>query len=185
MKITLTLALGFYWIASGQQIASLSQSDIDNFLNRHNDARRTTNPQASNMLQLQWDSRLQNVAQNYASKCIYAHNPSRTSDANGAYSYVGENIYFSRGPNYLSTYAASSGAVDGWNSEKQIYNYNGNQCSPKQNDPFLWTCGHYTQNIWANTQNVGCGIAYCPNMQNLNCREFGKCTFVVCNYGQG
>ncbi len=167
----------FLLLASSQQIAPLSQSDIDNFLNLHNDARRNTIPQASNMLELKWDTRLQTVAQNYAVKCIWNHNPSRTSDANGAYRYIGENIYYANQANYLATSDALTRAVNAWNDEKQFYNYNGNQCTS--------VCGHYTQNIWATTQYIGCGIAYCPTMQNVNCVQYGKCSLVVCNYGEG
>jgi hypothetical protein len=160
MALSYTLVFGiFSLLASGQQIVPLSQADIDNFLNIHNNARRTTTPLASNMLQMQWDYTLQNVAQNYAVKCIWAHNPSRTTEANGKFKYVGENIYYWNQNSYLSTSEASTRAVNAWNSEKQVYSYYGNQCNPIPNDPFLWTCGHYTQNVWANTRYIGCAVA--------------------------
>src|SRR5919109_4021378 len=54
--------------------------------------------------------------------------------------------------------------VDKWGSEKQNYNYRKNSCSG--------VCGHYTQVVWKNSVEVGCGMAICDN----------KSQVWVCNY---
>lgn len=43
-------------------------------------------------------------------------------------------------------------AVDDWDSEKQYYDYSTNSCADGQ------MCGHYTQNVWAGSTTVGCGV---------------------------
>lgn len=48
--------------------------------------------------------------------------------------------------------------VDGWGSEKRFYDYNSNTCS---NPNTQEGCGHYTQMVWRNTQQVGCASASC------------------------
>ena len=48
--------------------------------------------------------------------------------------------------------------VGDWASEKQNYTYADNSCSA--------VCGHYTQVVWANTAEVGCGIKLCETINS-------------------
>ncbi|MFG6100921.1 CAP domain-containing protein [Leptothoe sp. EHU-05/26/07-4] len=60
-----------------------------------------------------------------------------------------------------------SRAVDQWCAEKEKYNPETGQC---RGDPF--SCYHYTQVVWRNTRELGCGIA--------DHRRWGK--VIVCSY---
>lgn len=43
-------------------------------------------------------------------------------------------------------------AVDLWDAEKKYYDFNTNSCTTNM------TCGHYTQNVWAESTSVGCAV---------------------------
>ena len=78
-----------------------------------------------------WNDELATIAQNYANRCIWAHNPSRISKT---FSYVGENIYTTTG--IVSDYRS---VVQSWYNEVANYHYSSNTCDPGK------VCGHYTQ----------------------------------------
>ena len=93
---------------------------------------------------LVWDEEIAGVAQAYAEKlavdCDFMH-------SGGIY---GENL----AANWGSENSAQ-GVVDGWSSEKSDYNYSDNSCSG--------VCGHYTQIVWAQSTQLGCGMATCAD----------------------
>ncbi|KAL5707216.1 hypothetical protein ACHQM5_025293 [Ranunculus cassubicifolius] len=102
-----------------------------------------------------WSTQLAAYAQNYAnskaSTCELVH-------SGGPY---GENLAWQS--NNALTYAA---AVNLWVSEKQYYDYNSNTCAPGK------VCGHYTQVVWRDSVNVGCGGVICNS----------GATFIICSY---
>lgn len=53
-----------------------------------------------------------------------------------------------------------------WASEVRDYDYPSNQCRPGAQ------CGHYTQMVWRDTQEVGCAAAVCGDLGQI----------WVCNY---
>lgn len=53
--------------------------------------------------------------------------------------------------------------VDSWGSEIQWYSYKNNSCSA----PAGKSCGHYTQLVWAETTEVGCGKAICSDLSQV------------------
>ncbi|XP_078312679.1 GLIPR1-like protein 1 [Crassostrea virginica] len=123
------------------------------------------------MRELKWSGELASIAQNHANKCVYAHNPSRSSQS-ASFAYVGENLYANTAqvsPSYAVTY---------WDDEKNFYNYDTNTCSA----PTDMTCAHYTQNVWAETEYVGCAVAYCTPLQGFS---WPSAYYYVCNYGIG
>lgn len=74
-----------------------------------------------------WDEKLKIIAEGYAVKCIWEHNPD-LEELN-----MGENLFVSNGlfdPNI---------AMEKWFLEHLDYDYNNNSC---QDDRM---CGHYTQ----------------------------------------
>lgn len=73
------------------------------------------------------------VAQTYSEKCVYAHNPSRASQA-PSFSTVGENLALT-----TSSVDDYTGLFQAWYNQRNNYNFNTNNCS-KPN-----MCGHYTQ----------------------------------------
>ena len=48
-------------------------------------------------------------------------------------------------------------AVDDWASEEKFYDYAANECQTGQ------ACGHYTQVVWRDTRELGCGEASCTD----------------------
>lgn len=142
------------------------------------DGENTYWPVATNMKRMQWDNDLATVAQNYASQCVYGHNPDAGS--------VGENIAISwwggpLGPNFAL--GALEGAFSGWNGENDDWHYD------TINDTSWDTgFGHFTQHVWADTTMVGCGQAWCP-AGTWSCADgceetssSNNMVFTVCNF---
>ena len=90
---------------------------------------------------LVWSDRLSERARDWAetlaAKGQFAHRP------NGKY---GENLFEISGAN-----ATPAEVVDAWASESRNYDYASNRCRG--------VCGHYTQIVWRDTREVGCGVA--------------------------
>jgi len=104
------------------------------------------------------------VAQTYANGCVFAHNANRNTQytaLGGAATGVGENI--AEGTSGFYTVETLTNL---WFQEKSSYT-----CGTAIDDTNFETFGHYTQMVWANTLNVGCGAATCSG--NL---------FLVCDY---
>jgi pathogenesis-related protein 1 len=127
----------------------LKQSEITELLSSHNRARTE-----QKLPPLVWNCLLANMAQNWASRGVFAHR--------GDTSY-GENIF-------VSSNAAEPVAtvVNVWLTEKGNWNNKSAICVNGK------TCTHYTQVMWNTTTQVGCGI---------NRSSPGQWrTLVVCNY---
>ncbi len=90
---------------------------------------------------LVWSSRMAARAQDWANTLLakkeFVHRP------NPAY---GENLFEITGGA-----ATSRQVVDDWASEARDYDYDTNKCRS--------VCGHYTQVVWRDTREVGCGVA--------------------------
>jgi pathogenesis-related protein 1 len=107
----------------------------------HNAVRAAVNPKPATALPpVQWSDEDAKVAQDYAAKCVFAHNPNRGPR--------GENIYASGGSG-----RTPKEVVDNWASESKNYNYAANSCSG--------TCGHYTQVVWRDSVKIGCAAQKC------------------------
>eukprot|EP00731_Ephydatia_muelleri_P014208 Em0007g1518a len=147
----------------------LTAAQKQQFVDAHNALRKSVKPAATNMKTMIWNNELATIAQNYANKCIWAHNPSRISKT---FSYVGENIYITTGTvtNYRSV-------VQDWYNEVANYHYSTNTCDSGK------VCGHYTQVVWATSNSLGCGVKRCAKLTNLP--SFKNALMVVCDYGPG
>jgi uncharacterized protein YkwD len=90
---------------------------------------------------LTWSDKLAARAQQWADSLLarkqFAHRPK---------SPHGENLFEIEG-----AIASAAQVVGDWASESRDYDYASNKCRK--------VCGHYTQIIWANTREVGCGVA--------------------------
>jgi uncharacterized protein YkwD/methionine-rich copper-binding protein CopC len=110
---------------------------------------------------LTWSDKAATAAQNWANtiagECKLKHGG--TTDGDGT--QYGQNIHWTS-----ASSSSMEGVVDAWASEKQYYNYSDNSCETGK------VCGHYTQVVWANTTQVGCGQTQCSNGS----------TMTVCNY---
>lgn len=116
---------------------------------------------------LLWSKKLSEGAQAWsdalkADGCEFRHDP----DTN-----YGENIYWAwrTGTDNTSLISKPEDALDWWVSEINFYNYDKNTCKDGEQ------CGHYTQVVWKETREVGCGVS--------TCFDSGKQTDVwVCRY---
>ncbi len=147
-----------------------------------------TLPVATDMIRLQWDTKLEQVAQNYADQCVWAHNPNRETqynalsptDINGdpisTTESVGENLaYYGQSNATSATMERAVYGYDGWEDEGLNYSYGALQVNDYCADE---PCGHFTQLIWANTYKVGCAVNFCEagTVSSL------PATLLVCNY---
>jgi len=145
------------------QDSPLSQTDMTALLDAHNQARADENAGLSS---LRWNCDLAAVAQEWADTGSFRHSPSdwRTGRyeawANEDVWWIGENLYWYSAPN-----GDPVDAVTLWVEERSLYNYQRNSCPG--------VCGHYTQVVWEETTDVGCGVY-----------DRGE-TIVVCHYLPG
>lgn len=106
---------------------------------------------------LTWNSTVAGYAQNYANSRI---ENCELEHSNGPY---GENIALGYG-----TFSGVD-AVKLWASEQPNYDYAANTCVQNVDDG---QCLHYTQIVWKDTTQLGCGSAKCKN----------GWVFITCNY---
>ncbi|XP_076598169.1 uncharacterized protein LOC143327607 [Chaetodon auriga] len=137
----------------------LSEEQEELLVELHNHYRGQVSPSASAMLPLKWDSSLKVIAEGYAAKCIWNHNPELED--------TGENLFAGTGPLDLRE------ALEKWFLEHLDYDFHNNSCDEDK------MCGHYTQMVWADTHRVGCAFHLCNNMEGL---EWERVSFLVCNY---
>lgn len=114
---------------------------------------------------LQWSEKLTRMAQEWADK-LAASGCSQHHRGNMQY---GENIYFASPllwPNGRTEAqpVTPQYVADDWGKEEKNYDHASNSCSG--------ICGHYTQLVWKDSKEVGCGMAFCAN----------KAQVWVCNY---
>lgn len=134
-------------------------------LSQHNSYRNTHH--SPNMsLNSSLNSTAQNWAQYLAANAIFEH--SSRSQRNNA----GENLYV-----YYTTGSAPAAdtlaeeAVTSWYNEVSDYNYS--------NPGFASATGHFTQVVWKNSTELGCGAAEgTATLQGRNFNAF----YVVCHY---
>lgn len=190
--------LGFMCLP-GVALATMTPEEITQSLTRHNDWRaaiangdavvagETNNqPTASNMVKLVWDEDLAAVAQEHANGCDFSHSSSQARSATyealtgTAPGWIGENIAAAfAGPGFpmAQLRARYQDHIDSWTAELADYTYG----SPGN---CTGVCGHYTQVVWANSVNLGCGIAECPTLTGLSGGPFTG-AILVCNYLPG
>ncbi len=161
----LLLVVLVVWVHTAS--AGLTRSQEKAILNQHNKF-RSKEKRASNMMKLVWSKDLARKAQNWADNCVMGHNPDHSS---ADWDWVGENMAF-------ATYTNPLEMLSMWEGEKAIFDYNSNRCSPDPRNVLLRSCGHYTQMIWGDTKEVGCGFT-------TNCRNSNMPSRLVCNYGEG
>ncbi|KAK7132757.1 hypothetical protein R3I93_019102 [Phoxinus phoxinus] len=143
-------------LANGQ----LTEQEKATIVDMHNKLRSQVQPSAAFMQKVEWDETLRVVAEAYATKCIWEHNPDLEELT------LGENLFASLGP-----FNATKAMVD-WFGENVDYDYEKNVC------PVDKMCGHYTQMVWADSNKIGCATHLCDTLEGL---DF-KATILVCDY---
>lgn len=112
---------------------------------------------------LKWSATLADSAQAWAESlkanraCKMVH--SQAAD-------VGENLYWASPLMYSSGRLelqpiTPTHVTDNWGGEKKDYSYASNTCASGK------VCGHYTQVVWKNTTEVGCGKAICTDKSQV------------------
>ncbi len=118
----------------GGNILALSPAEIQEFLDAHNTRRA-----AHGAAPVTWSTTIANAAQKFANNCPRNHSNT----------VLGENLYWAAPATSPTT------AVENWYSEVSLYDFN--------NPGFSHDTGHFTQIIWKNTTEIGCGIrSDCP-----------------------
>lgn len=137
-------------VASSTPIAANLASRDQEMLTAHNTWRRRVG-----VPNLRWSSQLASYAQEWANNLARSNRLAHRS--NNKY---GENLAWASGQQLSPTQV-----VQMWGNESQDYNYASNSCRSGK------VCGHYTQIVWKNSTEVGCGMARSGNQE-----------FWVCNY---
>ena len=93
------------------------------------------------LARLAWSEALAARAQEWAQNLL-----ERNQFSHSAKSPFGENLFAITGAR-----ASPGDVVNEWAMESRNYDYRSNRCKG--------TCGHYTQIVWRDTKEVGCGVA--------------------------
>jgi len=108
----------------------------DEMLQAHNSLRSELH-----LRPMAWSDKLATMAQNWAETLI-----DRNQFVHSRKPGLGENLFEIDGFRFPPT-----DVVRQWASEARDYDYRSNQCHA--------VCGHYTQIVWRDTRQVGCGVA--------------------------
>jgi pathogenesis-related protein 1 len=142
--------------SSGGAGGDTEPPDMAGMLEAHNAARAAVMPAASPAIPpLTWSGTVADAAQSWASQCNFSH------DA-GMY---GQNIYASTAD------STPDQVVAAWVAEVANYDYATNSCS--------MVCGHYTQVVWRDSTELGCGVQSCTTGSPFGS---GSWQIYVCNY---
>jgi len=157
MKFNFTILLSVALLASGID-AKLTSDQKQTLLKLHKNARSAVN--ASNMKSISWSDSLAAKAQAYSEKCkgmVHSH----TGPENLAGSTTGD----------------VTRMFNNWMDEKSGFNASGYRSNFKDISYRGEDIGHYSQIVWAENTEVGCGMTDCPN--------YSARYLLVCNYKTG
>ncbi|XP_054835403.1 serotriflin-like [Eublepharis macularius] len=155
MVVTMVLMISLTAVlqqSAGQHpdFASLSTRHSDQreeIIDTHNDFRKNVNPQARNMLKMEWDSTAAKNARRWARKCLFNHSQAYERTVNGK--ACGENLFMSTVPTSWTE------VTQAWGNEKNYFKYGYGSVTGD-------AVGHYTQVVWYRSFQIGCSVAHCP-----------------------
>jgi len=169
-----------------RELTALAKTAI---VDKHNELRRKvakgeeTNgnqPAASNMRMLKWNDELATTAQMWADQCTFGHDTARNK-LDGT--YVGQNAYLKGSSTKKDKATLMSEVGDeatlAWYNEVVSPGF-----SSSNVDPFVFSydAGHYTQVVWADTEEVGCGFTYYAEQVGP---FLAYKSLTICNYAKG
>jgi pathogenesis-related protein 1 len=144
--------------AKPQPAPASSDPFSDGFVAAHNQHRASVSPAASPALQsVTWSNELAAQARAWAERCKFDH--SKTD--------LGENL------SARTDMADPDVIVAAWAAEGAAYDYKRNRCASGE------VCGHYTQVVWRDSTQIGCGMAKCGSGGPFGNTEW---FMWVCNY---
>lgn len=154
IKPILFIVLLFFFF-SGFELPNSEPKEMKGMVERHNywRARVGVGP-------VSWSNDAAKYAQAWADElakrnCNMEHRPK-----SGKWKQIyGENIYWSSGMQNEAGHV-----VDSWASELEYYDEKKLECKEE-----WYKCGHYTQLVWANSTEIGCGMALCGNEEIWVC----------------
>lgn len=164
---------------------TMNNAQRSTIVNKHNVLRANVDAPcaAADMETLQWDDTLATKAEEYARKCVWAHD-----DAVNVPNLWGENMALS------VTGASLEDLVQGWYDEVIDIRWNaadktvraaaGRQCESPDTRTGKCQITHYTTLVWSETNKVGCGWASCENVAGLQWWKTSGVMF-VCKYAPG
>nr|CDS27338.1 venom allergen (val) protein [Hymenolepis microstoma] len=117
-------------------------------------------PKSDKIHDLKWNNELARMAQKHASLCGYGHNTYGERQTK-KFEWVGQNY---------AAYSSLEEDMEKWFNEHKYYHYDSNTCDTDE------ACGHYTQLVWADTTDVGCGWEECKD-------DDDTLYYLVCHYG--
>ncbi len=145
--------------------ASAEPAKFSGIIDSHNQVRAK-----HQLTPLTWSNSLAQYAQQWVSNlaktqnCEMIHRPNYSG---GPFQQVhGENLFWASavelatGRNQQQQFTPMQ-VVKAWADEEKFYNYQTNQCQAGQD------CGHYTQMVWRESQQVGCAIAVCADKSQI------------------
>jgi len=158
-------------------------------VDRHNEVRRKVakgeesngnQPAASNMRMLKWNEELATTAQRWADQCTFGHDTARNK-LDGT--YVGQNAYFKgsstkKDKEALMTEVGNEATL-AWYNEVVSPGFSNTHVNPFV---FSTDAGHYTQVVWAETEEVGCGWTYYAEQVGP---FLAYKSLTICNYAKG
>ncbi|KAK9954643.1 hypothetical protein ABG768_016694 [Culter alburnus] len=149
------------WVILSLAAGQLTEQEKSTIVDMHNKLRSQVQPSAAFMQKIVWDETLRLVAESYAAKCIWDHNPELEELT------MGENLFVGTG-----RFNATKATLN-WFGENVDYDYENNYCPEDK------MCGHYTQMVWADSNRIGCASHFCDTLEGL---QFEKATLLVCDY---
>lgn len=163
----------------------MSDADRDEVVDAHNRLRQKLAsgkeqaaynfPPAANMLKLEWDDDLAQLAQMHANQCNFAHDCNKCRQVE-EYA-VGQNLFTSMSSEVVLK-ANWTQAVEAWYDEISLTPTNIIHRFKSSRNPRV-VYGHFTQVIWADTWKIGCGYSVYQPAD----RRFKTQQLYTCNYG--
>lgn len=148
-------------------LAAGESSDMSGATATHNKWRERVG-----VARVQYNTTLANAAKSYAERCVWEHSGRNERSAGSGFGSVGENLAYTS--QRLADYGGVQRAVEAWVEERYDWDF-----GMVIGDGNFAAYGHYTQVVWSSTTDIGCGAAYCDNIQGIG--RGG--TMIVCRYG--
>nr|XP_055045325.1 peptidase inhibitor 16-like isoform X2 [Misgurnus anguillicaudatus] len=161
MHLNAALRNAGLWILLNLASGHLTEQQASDIVDIHNELRSQVQPSAAFMQKVVWNEAVRLVAESYAAKCIWDHNPALPNLT------MGENLYVTTGPLNITK------AMLKWFEENRDYDFDSNFCNEGK------MCGHYTQMVWATSTQIGCAAHLCGTIEGL---DYKNATLLVCDY---